>query len=50
MNIPGFSTRGGGSMTSGLVGEMQLEVLPSIPPVLAVILTATAIMVQFQFM
>ena len=41
----GFSPGEGGSMTSGIVGEMKLQVLPSIPPVLTLILTATATMV-----
>ncbi|CAI8017738.1 Probable dolichyl pyrophosphate Glc1Man9GlcNAc2 alpha-1,3-glucosyltransferase [Geodia barretti] len=40
----GFSPGEGGSMTSGIVGEMKLQVLPSIPPVLTLILTATATM------
>ena len=43
--IAGFSKGESGSMTSGVVGEMQLQALPSVPPVVTVILTAIAIMV-----
>ena len=43
--IAGFSKGEGGSMTSGVVGEMQLQALPSVPPVVTVILTAIAVMV-----
>ena len=38
------SARGGG-MTSGLVGEMEHQVLPTIPPILTMILTLAAMMV-----
>jgi len=34
-----------GSMTSGLVGEMNHQVLPSIPPWLTMLLTLVAVMV-----
>lgn len=40
----GFAGSKSGSMTSGLVGEMEHQVLPSIQPVLTMILTLSAIM------
>ena len=43
------SARGGG-MTSGLVGEMEHQVLPTIPPILTMILTLAAMMVWYMYM
>lgn len=43
--LAGGSNRGGSSMTSGLVGEMEHQVLPAIPPILTVMLTLAAIIV-----
>ena len=36
----------GGSMTSGVVGEMEHQVLPSISPSFTVLLTIAAMMVR----
>ena len=41
----GTASDRGGSMTSGQVGGMEHQVLPSIPPTLTVILTLAAMMV-----
>lgn len=41
----GVSSSSKGSMTSGLVGEMNHQVLPSIPPWLTMLLTLVAVMV-----
>jgi alpha-1,3-glucosyltransferase len=43
-SLVGNVSSGGGSMTSGLVGNKEHQVLPSVPPIITMLLTLAAIM------